>query len=399
MMKFRLGINYWPASKAMYWWRHFDASEVQRDFERIHSAGMESVRIFLLWEDFQPAPRRISEAALQHLVETADAATRNSLSLIVTLFVGHMSGVNWIPAWALSSNKLAGRFRTVSDGRVVEAQPRNWYSDTEILQAQILLAREVAGALRAHPALEAYDLGNESSNCVRPVTREAAMAWLARISEAIRAVDSHGLITIGLHAEDLEEDRCLGPAEAAGVCDFLSMHGYPIYLRWAESAEDERVLPFLGLLTRWLGGRDVLFEEFGIPAVRDVPPHERVPVFGEEQAARYTRRGLEMLHRFGFRGALLWCFADYAESLWKAPPLDQAVHERHFGLWRSDHSPKAALAEVQRFAGSERLPLSEEYDWVDLPADEYYRDPSAHLRRLYQNFCNSCAKEGVQCLP
>jgi endo-1,4-beta-mannosidase len=31
-MIFRLGINYWPVSSAMYWWRHFDATEVAQDF-------------------------------------------------------------------------------------------------------------------------------------------------------------------------------------------------------------------------------------------------------------------------------------------------------------------------------------------------------------------------------
>ena len=52
---FRIGLNYWPATSAMYWWRRFRADEVQRDFERIRAAGFDSVRFFLLWEDFQPA--------------------------------------------------------------------------------------------------------------------------------------------------------------------------------------------------------------------------------------------------------------------------------------------------------------------------------------------------------
>ena len=34
-MNFRLGINYWPANKAMYWWRRFDADEARADFEPI----------------------------------------------------------------------------------------------------------------------------------------------------------------------------------------------------------------------------------------------------------------------------------------------------------------------------------------------------------------------------
>jgi hypothetical protein len=30
-----LGVNYWPASKAVYWWRDFDAEEVESDLGRM----------------------------------------------------------------------------------------------------------------------------------------------------------------------------------------------------------------------------------------------------------------------------------------------------------------------------------------------------------------------------
>ena len=66
-----------------------------------------------------------------------------------------------------------------------------------------------------------------------PPSRDAARAWLARIASAIREADDTALVTVGLHMEDLEEDRLLGPHEASGMCDFLSMHGYPIYAHWA----------------------------------------------------------------------------------------------------------------------------------------------------------------------
>ena len=50
--------------------------------------------------------------------------------------------------------------------------------------------------------------------------------------------------------EDLEQDRRLGPAEAAEVCDYLCMHGYPLYADWARGDLDAALLPFLGLVTR-----------------------------------------------------------------------------------------------------------------------------------------------------
>jgi|RhiMetdeSRZDD1v2_1073273.scaffolds.fasta_scaffold65110_8 endo-1,4-beta-mannosidase len=393
MERFRLGINYWPATSAMYLWRRFDAAEVAGDFARIRAAGFDSVRVFLLWEDFQPAPDQASDEALRKLVTVVDLAARNKLSLMPTLFTGHMSGVNWIPTWALEAAGETARFRVVSGGKVVRAKLKNWYSDPNVMQAQALLAREVAAALAGHPALWAYDLGNENSNCVTPPTRDAAVAWLETMTGAIRAVDSSRPITIGLHMEDLEEDRRLGPKEAARVCDFLCMHGYPVYADWARGETDEMLLPFLGLMTRWLGGKDVLFEEFGTPTRprSGLQPTRaaalgRTPLLEEEEAAQYVRRALAELHRFGMTGAVLWCFGDYAEKLWSEPPLDEAAHERFFGLWRSDHSTKPALSAIKGMAGATVREWCDDFDWIDVTEAEFYLDPRGTLRRLYQEF-------------
>jgi endo-1,4-beta-mannosidase len=385
-MKFRLGINYWPANKAMYWWRRFDPAEVQADFARIRNAGFDSVRVFLLWEDFQPRPSEVSETSLCRLVNVANAAADHRLALVVTLFTGHMSGVNWLPEWAIVRGHGTRRFRTVSDGYVVDAVPRNWYGEENIRRAQELLAREVAQCLGNHPALWSYDLGNENSNCAVPPSRASAVAWLESIASAIRSIDSYHPITIGLHAEDLEEDRRLGPLEAARVCDFLSMHGYPMYLSWAKSADDEKVLPFLGLITQWLSGREVHFQEFGAPSADPLPATSLVPMLDEDRAGLFTARALEALHAAGFPGTMVWCFADYDASLWHEPPFDQAPHERHFGLWRRGYSSKPALAAISSFAGRLRTNPATDFSWIDIPPEQFYQDPRNNLRRLYRRF-------------
>ena len=228
---------------------------MNRDFARLRETGFDSVRIFLLWEDFQPAPDRVSEQALARLVRVADAAHDNNLSLIPTLFTGHMSGVNWIPHWAVDAESHPGsfspeaRFRIVADNQAIPGIAKNWFSDETVGNAQERFAGAAAGALRGHPALWAWDLGNENSNCCIPPTRRAAVAWLKCMSTRIRSADPKVAIRIGLHMEDLIEDRRLGPQEAGPFCDFLCMHGYPIYADFVESPTDERLLPFLGLIT------------------------------------------------------------------------------------------------------------------------------------------------------
>jgi endo-1,4-beta-mannosidase len=286
------------------------------------------------------------------------------------------------------------RFRVLSGGRLSLGPLRDWYTDPEMVRAQAWFAAQAAAALAGHAALWAWDLGNENSNCVRPPDRRSAREWLERTSGAIRSADASALVTIGLHMEDLAEDRQLGPAEAAAACDFLTMHGYPVYASWAEGPTDEQLLPFLAHLTTWLGGgADVLFSEFGLPTWRAdaaVPETRaqagRVELVEEQAAAAYTGRALAALQGAGCLGAMLWCFADYAVSTWTEPPLDEAVHERSFGLWRSDGSAKPSVAAVEAFAGTPRRDRSNDHGWIDVDADEYHRDPGLHLARLYQRY-------------
>jgi endo-1,4-beta-mannosidase len=108
-------------------------------------------------------------------------------------------------------------------------------------------------------------------------------------------------------------------------------------------------------------------------------------------------RALAALLESGCLGALLWCHADYVPRLWGDPPLDKAVHERSFGIWRADGSPKPALAAVQKFAELAAAPRTRDSElpgaaWIDIDPWEFYRAPSAHLPRLYRRYCEASEK-------
>ena len=88
----------------------------------------------------------------------------------------------------------------------------------------------------------------------------------------------------------------------------------------------------------------------------------------------------------GSVGALLWCFADYGADLFDEPPLDLAVHERSFGLWRADQTPKPAVTEVGARRGRTCLPAPAVHPWLDVTADEFTADRSGQLVRLYRRY-------------
>lgn len=398
---FCVGINYWPARTAMNWWRRFDKAEVETDFARIADAGFDSVRIFLTWEDFQPTPHDVEPICVARLLSTLETANDVGLRVMPTLFVGHMSGVNWIPSWALGDAAGDDRFRVVAGGRVVASRLASWYSDESIGKAQATLAAKLATALKGHPALWAWDLGNENSNCGAAPDKASAGVWLRRVTDAIRFADDNAKVTIGLHMEDLQQDRNLGPLEASKVCDFLTMHGYPGYASFTDSPTDERLLPFLCQLTARLGGdADVLFSEFGVPtqmATRNsLEPAPAGPsLVSEDDAAAYIDRALRALHRCGSTGAMLWCHSDYSSELFGEPPLDLAIHERTFGQWRADGSAKPSVAVVRSFVedAASFLPIEPlaHSTWFDIDVAQYYLAPETELPRLYQRYCLAAA--------
>lgn len=392
---FRIGVNYWPSETAMEWLPRYDGGVWRRDLQRIAGAGMDTVRIFLRWDDLQPSRTAgtLDSAALANIVDIADAAGDAGAELIVTLFTGHMSGVNWIPAWATGGDYGDQRFRVVS-GRTVHPGRRvlrNWYGDVDVRDAQARLAHGVATVLAGHPAVWAWDLGNENSNCTTPRDRAAADAWMDRMSSVLRACDPRVLITLGTHMEDLECDRVLGPAEAARWCDFVCMHGYPIYAGWSAGPTDERLVPFLADVTRWLAaGTPVLFSEFGHPTALSPPPDAVSPLaVTEDEAATYAARTLDALREVGAIGALAWCYADYQPSLFDRPPLDLAVHERTFGLWRADGTPKPSVAEFVKRRDLPCVPASAAQPWLDVTPSEFAADRRGNLVRLFERYCRS----------
>lgn len=379
---YRIGLNYWPIESGPYWWRSFDQGAVDEDFSRIREAGFETLRIFLLWEDFQPEPRKVSIQSIDHLVHVIEMGHEKGLQFVVTFFTGHMSGVNFLPPWMVEFGEGNFRFPIFSDGKKRKGKILNFYSDREIQKAQKLLLGEVSEALKGHPALWAWDLGNEPSNLALPNSKQEAERWLEEMVSELKKKDESVLVTLGLHQEDLEEDRRMGPKEVARWCDFLSIHAYSIYASWSSDRMDESVVPFLGLLTGWLGSKEVFIEEVGIPSSDH---YKGEKIVSEERAYSYYERLLQRMSRYPFLGTLFWCYGDYSKALWERPPLDEAPHERYFGVFREDRSPKSFLS-LFPLLQRERPRKEIKLDWIEIEPNEYFRNPKEHLSRLYRRF-------------
>jgi len=107
----------------------------------------------------------------------------------------------------------------------------------------------------------------------------------------------------------------------------------------------------------------------------------------EEDFAEFIRLTLPKLQQSGATGAMLWCFADYIQELWDRPPCQNAVHERFFGLVRSDGSLKPHAKVIQDFAATKpQVELIPEYARFTVDADEFYKNPTPFLLDFYAQY-------------
>jgi hypothetical protein len=395
---FILGINYWPRKAAMFMWREFDQDVIKEDMSIISDLNLSCIRIHLLWEDFQPTPKTVPPAMLDRLVELLEAADEKNIKVVVTLFSGHVCGMNWLPPWMLLASADLNQSPVFSMGKVRFNRIRNQYAEAEIMEGQIYFLEEVTNAVSRHPALFSWDLGNEPSRWSDSLDNFAVELWLQAMTETLKERDDSLPLTMSFHFADLGRSEGLTPGLAAKYMDYLSINGQPQDIPWGEDPLSPTLPSFLGCVVRWLGKGPVMIKEFGLatesilPGPRDSKPGREIDrlLVSEEDAALLTENTLLQLRRSHLMGAFWKSYCDYHPTIWKWPPLDQRRAERFSGLVRYDGTPKVAASVFKSgptALGSEEISS----EWLDLTHEEYYQDPNTHLRRLYGRFRDCCS--------
>jgi endo-1,4-beta-mannosidase len=396
---FVLGVNYWPRRKAMYWWSDFDRGEVRADFAIIAELGLQIVRLFLLWDDWQPTPDTVQGDCLKNLGSVCDIAAELGLKLDITFFTGHMSGPNWSPGWLLDPNAPPAPRQVVSGNQIVASGYRNPYHDPVAISAERLLLSTVVSALKTHPAVWMWNLGNEPDLFAWPESAPGGRAWVRDMTTLIKSIDDQHPVTCGLHNANMIEDNGLRINQVYAETDVAVMHAYPMYSPIARQPLDPDYVPFTCALTAALAGKPVLMEEWGGCTVAPGEPSQvwdwiaygkprQQFMASEADLAAYVEAVLPKLVEVGATGSLLWCYADYIPELWDKPPCQESRHERFFGLVRPDGSLKPHAEAIRKFAETQPTvnPHPTRTVKLDIPPDEYYRDPAGHAARLYQAF-------------
>ncbi|MBT8279185.1 MAG: cellulase family glycosylhydrolase [Bacteroidia bacterium] len=176
------GINYYPqATPWDMFGDTFSKEIISKDFEIIKNAGLNSVRVFVQYDDFGKA--NINEVKLEKLKQTLDSAEEHNLKVLVTLF--------------------------------------DFYGDYSVLNWTLNMhhAETIVSTLKDHKAIVAWDIKNEPNLDFESRGKENVIAWLDNMIDLVKSIDKKNPVTIGwsnTQSATILKDKV----------DFISFHYY-----------------------------------------------------------------------------------------------------------------------------------------------------------------------------
>ena len=357
--EFFVGCNYWGSQAGVHMWRAQDwnPQEIEKDLAALKAAGVEVMRVFPTWSEFQPIAHNyrgsgspghfimegsetwvkgagIDPEAMKRFRFFCDTAERNGIRLMVSLVTGWMSGRLFFP-------------------RALEG--KNLLTDPEALMWQGRFVKEFVGEMKGHPAIVAWDLGNECNNLGTAVKFEEAWNWLNTVSTAARVADPSRPIVSGMHGQESRITATWNLQVQGELLDVLTPHPYPAPWR-----VDANRGPFNGFRNALHQVGQCLFYE-GVSGKRAFP--QEVGSFGptvvpDWMAANGYRQEMFASWMHGLAGFLWWCAFD--ESHLAYPPFETNMMERELGMLRADadRTPKPTGAALKAFkAFKDALPF------------------------------------------
>ncbi|MBQ8599905.1 MAG: cellulase family glycosylhydrolase [Clostridia bacterium] len=344
--EFLIGCNYWASNAGTEMWRQWEPETVREDLKVLSENGVEYMRVFPNWRDFQPMtpicgssgkiveyrmpdnskpsnPEFLDETMLARFDEFCDLCDAFGIKLVVGLITGFMSGETYIPP-ALFGKPL--------------------HTDPFALLTQQRFVRGFVNRFKHRDTIYAWDLGNECNNLGGAQNENDATNWSMIISNAIRAADPTRPVVSGMHGlvPGGNAKRKWTMAGQAETCDILTTHPYPYWVQYANQD------PMLSMRTALhatcenkyyadIGGKPCLVEEIG-----SMGPM----VCSEENAAGFMRVNLFSNWIHGALGVMWWC-ANEQDMLNHTPYVYQMC-EIELGMRFADGSPKPVLTETGR---------------------------------------------------
>ena len=344
MKEFMIGCNYWASNAGIEMWRNWDENSIRSDFEILSKNGVEYLRVFPVWRDFQPVcplydglgkmreyrinedkiPENkyyLDENMLKRFEKFCDIAEEFNLKLIVGIITGWMSGRLFIPP-------------AVYD--------KNLYTDPTALMFELKFIEGFVGRMKNKASICGWDLGNEC-NCMSECTDYAtAEMWTGIISNAIKANDNSRIVISGMHGLSIEGKwRISGQA---AYTDMLTTHPYPYFVPYCskDNFSAMRTLIHATCETKYyadIANKPCLVEELGNlgPTMCD-----------DEMAGNFIKVNMFSNWVNGAAGEMWWCASD--QMMLETAPYCWNMCELELGLLDKNKKEKATLKEMKKFS-------------------------------------------------
>ena len=206
------GINYYPKNSAWDTFGNlFNTDTIAKDFDIIKNAKLNSIRVFIQYEDFGKAD--IKPEKMVKLKKLLDVAEAKKLDVIITLF-------DFYSDYTLESWTLTQRH-----------------------------AEKLVSTFKNHKAIIAWDIKNEPNLDFENRDKTNVLSWLEHMITVIKEKDPNHLVTIGW--SNSTEATLL-----ANKVDFVSYHFYNSINDFEKenSALDKAV------------AKPLVIQEFGVPS-------------------------------------------------------------------------------------------------------------------------------------
>jgi hypothetical protein len=361
-----VGVDYQPAATGPFLWQAFDRAAITADLATIAGAGFRQVRVGLAWDSFMPDARRVDGRRLGEFDTLLRVAAAQGLGLIPVLFVQAHGDTVFLPGRSVDRDRSRPGVRVLNDGLLEIGGPRDVWTDPLMLELADRWVRTMAAGFANHPAVVAWDLGDDPAAVVRPRRVADLTGWISLVGAPLRERGDRVQLTLG--AGDLLRPRGVRLETLTPHLDRIDISIRPADLRRLPIG-DASAPQFLAQLAQALAGGGGA----GIGLALATPsPVDDSRAMDETAAAASVHQLAERRIEVGLGGLRATRWTDLQPRLGERAPFDRSPWLLRCGMVRVDGARKPVFEPWARAAraGLESAPPR---PWPpDLDVESYY---------------------------
>lgn len=347
--EFLIGCNYWPSNGGCLSWKNFDEEVIRKDIERLAAYGVNCIRVFPSWEDFQPirenpVPKSpwfnkqgfkvrageeflesqpfpesgLSAEKLAEFKKLLETARERDIKVIVAFLTGWMSGRRLVPEYYRNKDLITDPAAVLYECRFI---------------------KDFISEIKGYDNVIAYEPGNECNCLSYETTEPQTELWLKAICDTIRLADDTRPIYSGMHTTRLQGE--FNQILISRHADVLTTHPYPVFTPYCgnEGMLNMRASLHAACETFYyssVAGKPCMVEEIGTTGPC---------ILNDELTADYCERSLLTSLAVGTNGYLWWCAFDQTFDF---EPYNINTNERNLGLFAANYEPKPVIERIRK---------------------------------------------------